>query len=383
MKEILKDKLKTMIYLAGNFVYRIIYTFMMILPIKNNRIFVNVYDGKGIGDHPKYIIQELIKINSDIEVVWFSERERTNMPVIFAKPYSIKSLFYMATSKIWISTVRMPLYTLKKKKQYYIQTWHGSIPLKRIENDCVSPLSERYIMQAKHDSKMIDVFISNSAFRTNNFKTAFWYDGEVLEIGSPRDDIFFNNKNKLKLKQKFNIIGKKVVLHAPTFRGKTSMGVLDLDYTSLKKALIQKFGGEWVVMVRLHPKIAQKAKEMHFGKDVLDMSSIKDPQEVLGMADIVITDYSGIMFDALTVNIPVFLYANDINSYCHDRGFYFDLSKLPFPLAINNEELIDRINSFNYLKYKSKAELLSNELGIIHNSHSSQDVAQFINNKMN
>lgn len=383
MNGILIDKLKTIIYLTGNFIYRIIYLFMMSFPVKNNRIFVNVYDGRGIGDHPKYIIQELLKINPDIEVIWFSEREETDMPIIFSKPYSLKSLYYMATSKVWISTVRMPLYTLKRSKQYYVQTWHGSIPLKHIENDCADSLSERYIMQAKHDSKMIDIFISNSSFRTNNFKTAFWYGGEVLEIGSPRDDIFYNPKSRVELKAKFNVIGKNVVLHAPTFREKTSTGVLDLDYITLKKTLTQKFGGEWIVMVRLHPKIAQKAVKINFGRDVFDMSAIKDPQEVLGMADIVITDYSGLMFDALTVHTPVFLYANDITAYCQDRGFYFDLSELPFPVATDNKELNDRIDDFNYIEYNSEADLFLEKLGIVINKHSSEDVARLINNKLN
>nr|WP_296461089.1 CDP-glycerol glycerophosphotransferase family protein [uncultured Acetatifactor sp.] len=379
MKEKMIDKGKTIIYITANVIYRILYSFMIFFPIKSNRIFVNVYDGRGIGDHPKYIIQELNKINSNIDVVWYARKENTDLPITFCKPNGIRALYFMATSKVWIATVRMPLYIVKKRRQYYIQTWHGSLPLKHIEKDCATSLSERYVIQAKHDSKMIDVFISNSKFRTNNFKTAFWYSGDVWEIGSPRDSIFFDPRIKEGCKERHGLSDRKIILYAPTFRGKTGTGNLDIDYLTIKRVLEEKTNESWTVIVRLHPKIADITDDLSLPDGVIDMSKVKDPQEVLVMADIVLTDYSGLMFDAMQADIPVLLYANDIDSYNSDRGFYFSFDELPFLLATNNNQLIDNLLKFNIDEYRESATKFSKKVGIIKNSDASKIAAERVN----
>src|SRR5690606_28368099 len=81
----------------------------------------------------------------------------------------------------------------KRKSQYYIQTWHSPLRLKKIEKDIENNLDESYIERAKIDSKMCDLMISGSDFSWNIYRNSFWYDGEILKCGTPRCDIFFTN----------------------------------------------------------------------------------------------------------------------------------------------------------------------------------------------
>ena len=154
---------------------------------------------------------------------------------------------------------------------------------------------------------------------------------------------------------------------------------MDIDYLTIKRVLEEKTNESWTVIVRLHPKIADITDDLSLPDGVIDMSKVKDPQEVLVMADIVLTDYSGLMFDAMQADIPVLLYANDIDSYNSDRGFYFSFDELPFLLATNNNQLIDNLLKFNIDEYRESATKFSKKVGIIKNSDASKIAAERVN----
>ena len=89
------------------------------------------------------------------------------------------------TAKVWVDSNRKEGYIRKRKGQFYIQTWHGGVPLKKIEGDCEEYLGEVYIQRAKWDSAMTDLYLSNGGFCTDMYRRAFWYTGEILECGTP------------------------------------------------------------------------------------------------------------------------------------------------------------------------------------------------------
>ncbi|MBM6839815.1 CDP-glycerol glycerophosphotransferase family protein, partial [Clostridium saudiense] len=106
-----------------------------------------------------------------------------------------------------------------------------------------------YVKFAKKDSKNADLFISNSKFNTNMYKRAFWYDGEILECGVPRNDLLFNNieETKRKVKSFFNIANnKKIVMYAPTFRKDNNLEVYKFDYEKCIEEFNKKFSKEYV-----------------------------------------------------------------------------------------------------------------------------------------
>lgn len=377
--------IKEMAFFSIYGLLRGIYAIINLCSVRNNRIFVNCFDGKGYGDNPKYIINELLNIDNQFEIYWLNSDINEKVPfsqIRYIKPMTIQAIYYQASSKFWVSTVRMPYYSKKKSTQIYFHTWHAGLALKKVERECENSLSSRYIRTAKHDSKMIDFYISSNKDNTFLFKNYFWYKGgEVLEIGSPRNDIFFNSSEitMFQLKQKYGLGNSKVVTYAPTFRKDGALSAYSIDFIKLMGALRQKFGGDWKVLVRLHPRLANKSRQfVKYGEYIVDGSGISDAQEVLLMSDILITDYSSISTDFLLTRRPVFIYAADIDDYVKDRDFHVRLEDLPFDVAASNKELNEFVIGFDEAAYLEKLEIFIKKYGYFDDGKASIKIAKMI-----
>ena len=357
-----------------------------LFPIKNNKIIFSSFSGKGFGDNPKYILLELQKANKNYDLVWVlsNTEDKNTLPkgVRYTKYNSIKYFYELCTSKVWVDNHRKIIDISKRKNQYYIQAWHGAFGLKKVEKDAEAVLNPKYIKQAKHDSKMIDLMISNSAFCTKLYKRAFWYSGDVLECGTPRNDILIHGdsgKLKTQIRKRLKLNNdEKIVLYAPTFRRDENIDCYNIDFKRLVKSLSKKFDGEWKVLVRLHPNISHKSKQLALESNILDVSDYGDMYELMLISDILISDYSGVMFDFSLQNKPVFLYASDIDNYLDDRGFYFEYSELPYSYAQNNDELIKNIEMFNEKKYHSALKKFYSSIGSVESGNASKKVADKI-----
>ncbi len=372
-------------------VYRIVCVRLFnLFPIKNNKIIFSNFSGKGFGDNPKYIFLELNSRKCSYDYVWIlkNDYDKKTLPpnVRYVMYNSIRYFYDMCTAKIWIDNHRKIIDLKKRKEQFYIQTWHGGIALKKIEKDVENVLDHNYIKQAVHDSKMIDLMISNSEFCSKMYKRAFWYEGEILECGSPRNDIFFMKNGtefKGRIKKKINIpLNKKIALYAPTFRKDENVDCYNIDYDKLKMSLKNKFGGEWIIALRLHPNISNKSSKMNIPKDVVDVSNYSDVYELLFISDVLLTDYSSIMYEFSLLYKPVFLFASDLNDYLRDRGLYFDYDKLPYPSSFNNEQLAERIAEFDIDKYKKSVEKFYNTVKIFDKGCASREVSNIIIDKI-
>lgn len=359
----------------------------LFMPIQNKKIVVCNYRGKGYGDNGKYIVDEIIKQNLEYDIVWQLEKdliESAHLPeqVRSVRYGSLKNLYELATAKIWIDNTRKAFSPIKRKEQYYIQTWHGSLALKKIEKDVESVLSKNYIYNAKRDSKMADLFISNGSHISNLYKSSFWYDGEILESGSPRNDIMFSGDDEAvneRVRLFFNIDAKvKIALYAPTFRKTNDTDVYNLHYSNCIAALSEKFAGEWVILIRLHPNVSYRSNEMKYGNNIYNASLYDDMQELLAVADVLITDYSSSMFDFTLTRKPCFLYVPDVQEYMQDRTFYFNLEDLPFSLGENNDELIREIEEFDQDLYNEKLSGFFNAQGIVEDGMASKRVVERI-----
>ncbi|WP_251132773.1 CDP-glycerol glycerophosphotransferase family protein [Exiguobacterium sp. s56] len=362
------------------------YNLFRIFPIKRNKIVLCSYFGKDYGDNSKYIAEEIINKGLDYDMVWLLDKnlvDDNSLPLQIrpVKYGSIKSIYEMATASVWIDNARQPYYVRKRKRQYYIQAWHGSPALKKIEKDAETSLSVNYVNQAKLDSKKADLFLSNCKWYSELVKSSFWYEGEILECGSPRNDILFfeNKKTQDKIRNSFNFSNDiKIALYAPTFRTDYSLDAYKLDYEKFVDKLNEKFGGEWKVIVRLHPNIQHKAEQLLLKDNIVNGSNYGDLQELLSIADVIVTDYSSLMFDFVLKRKPCFLYAVDVEEYKKDRDFYFSFNELPFTLSKNNEELINAIEKFDNQKYLENIEKFLMEIGSVEKGTASKMVVQRI-----
>ncbi len=331
---------------------------MLLIPfirVRQNQYLFLGMGGKSIGGNPLSFLLYVKDIEPNSKLFLACNAIVDNdRNIDYIKTYSFRYYLILLSSKFIISDSRLsfPLFPIKRKNQIYVQTWHGTA-LKKIEA-AASSLTSDYVRNAKRDSAMIDVFLSNSPFMTKIFKRDFWYSKNITEIGTPRNDIFFsNNKGKIKEKvyQKLGISKrKKILLYAPTFRNTIdSFSVYDIDINSFLESLNKKFLGEFVLVTRLHTYLLTKEGSLQkienmFPKSI-NASCYDDMQELLVASDVLLTDYSSCMFDFMLTGKPCFLYVKDKETY--DRGFYLDINTLPFPLASNSSALIDLVDKFD------------------------------------
>lgn len=332
-------------------------------PIQKNKIVFLNYDGKGYGDNPKYIAEEIVRQNLPWEMVWLA---RDN----FYVPSNIKKVnidgfaaFYaLSTAKVIISNCKcnIPFFyiTRKKKDQYYLQTWHGDFGPKYIEKEIEDTFSPDYIATSKADSAATDAILSGSEFFSKVLSESFWLpeNCEIWESGVPRNDIYFKGDElRNKLKQEFGFsIDDRILLYAPTFRDDFDLSCYNIDFERLMKALPKIATGMWKVVVRLHPNVSSNADLFCYNENIIDGSAYSDQQELCMISDCLITDYSSIMSDFMLMKKPVFLYATDLEKYSSKamgrglRDFYFEL---PFSLSRNQEELERDISQFSKEAY--------------------------------
>ncbi|ETI67558.1 CDP-glycerol glycerophosphotransferase family protein [Neobacillus vireti] len=366
--------------------FAIIYLFNC-LPIKNNKIFCFSYYGTQYGCNPKYITEYILKNypKDRFDVVWaFNDTNKPHLTGIRkVKTMSLRYFYEICTSKVIITNFRTTELFVKRKSQFYIQTWHSSLRLKQIEKDAEGSLPQDYVEMAKKDSQKCDLLLSGCVFSTNIFKRAFWYDGNIFEHGTPRNDILFQNDSVMRKKilKLINIpIDSKVVLYAPTFRKDNNLEVYNIDYQLVSEKLREKFGGNWTFLVKLHPHLAAKSNQLMKGKNIIDVTSFDDTQELLSITDILISDYSSLMFDFGITKRPCFLYVPDLLDYTNnDRNLYFDSKELPFISANSNDELIEKIDSFNQQEYNDNLIRFLDSIGSFEDGNACENLLQQIN----
>lgn len=361
------------------------------MPLQKNKIIMWANSFKQYACSPKYITEYLLANHpKKYDIVWVFEPQvqipdRLEKKVRIVSYFSMEYLYELHTAKFVICNMRTgdAYYWHKRKGQVYIQTWHSSIRLKKIEKDAEQCFNDDYIKSAKEDSAKIDLLLSGCDFSTKIFENAFWYNGKIMKSGTPRCDILIGNTEKIREKV-FNYYGidkeSRVVIYAPTFRKEKNADLHGVEPEMVIKSLEEKFGGEWTFMYRLHPNIIA---EYDFGmENSVDATRYPDMQELIAASDFMITDYSSCMFDMLIAGKKCILYAPDVDEYINDeRGVYFDFDELPFPLAKSNNELEEKIIKFDESLYKEKSETFLKTIGSYETGQAAQRVARYIEEK--
>ena len=349
-----------------------------VIPIKKNKIVFSSFFGTKYNDSPRQISEKLSKHNN-IEQIWILKKGIEHPHYIkIVTPESFSSLFHLATAKVWVDNSRKRTYIRKRKNQFYIQTWHGGVGFKAVEGGAIETLSERYIESAKNDSRMANIFLSECEWESEQYRKYYWYTGEIMKVGLPRSDKFFEDvedvvnsvRNELKIHS-----NQRIALYAPTFRKKGGIEAYDLDCQRLCKTLSYQFGGEWCVVIRLHPEVALKSTLFEYNDTIINGTKYEDINDIVISSDVLISDYSSCIFDALYIGKKVFLYASDYDSYSNnDRHIVFSEDEIPIEFSKNNDELIERIKSFNENEYETNRKRFIEKLGYYSDGHATEKV---------
>lgn len=348
--------------------------------------------------NPKYIAEELLRRDTGLTLVFSarlaSMRKEGAYPekIQLVEQYTMDYYKQIATAKMIVANsvefLKNP--TPIKKGQILIETWHGSLGIKRFgekENH-----GRAWVAAAKRNGKRADYIISNSTFEDGVYRETFWKNTPILQYGHPRNDILFNHDEGAANAVLEKILagppcGRKYVLYAPTFRDDHRLDFYDLDTTRLREALAKKFGGEWGVLVRLHPTVRKMASKLpeglrNNGDEIIDVTSYPDIQELMLVSSLAITDYSSWIYDFMLTGRPGFIYAPDIAMYEGERGFYYPLSSTPFPIASDNDGMIRNIEAFDGEKYGAELKRFIEGKGCMEDGHASARTADKIQELM-
>ena len=339
------------------------------LPLQDRVNFI-AFSGRQYSDSPRRISELLLKEHPEIQQVWaFNEPEKFRFleekGIKVVKYKSLEYLYYVMTSRVYVDNAEFWSILKFRPGQMVLETWHGGGAYKRVGGHRID-VNAREQQHAVEKMNKITLFLSSSkAFTNFVIRDAYRYRGEVLECGLPRNDDLLHPDPAAadRVRRALDIPeNAKVLVYAPTFRNSHSLDLYDVDFAALKAALEAKFGGEWIIALRMHYYLTDKAMASN-APFLRNATNYPDMQDLLVCADALLTDYSSCMWDISLMHKPCFLYARDISEYRGERDFYTPIESWPFPLASNNDELARVIADFDADAYRAAVDRHHRELG--------------------
>lgn len=372
------------------FIHKLVRMFLHLFcffPIKKNRIIFTSFKGQQYACNPKYIFEFLYaNYGNSLEYIWcLNKPQKTlqkckNVKII---PYkSFLFMYYQLTAKVVVINHQNPVYIPLRKKQFKINTWHGGGAYKKVGISTQSEAVRFEKYKALCEIQDTDLFISSCSTFTKVMSESQCLSRNIyFESGMPRNDIFFKDYTAVSQKAR-NILeipmNKKIVLFAPTFRGNINNKHFDMiiDIDLCIQALQKRFGGEWVFLFRGHG--GSIVKNLLNSDYIKDATLYGDMQELLCLADILITDYSSSVWDYSLTGKPGFLFTPDLEEYIGERGFYTPIEKWSYKYAKTNKELEKNILEFDIINHTRKVNQHLSELGSFETGNATKIVSDKI-----
>ena len=369
---------------------RRLYAVGRLMPRKDSVVF-ECDRGAHYGDAPRYIYESLIERDHDLRIFWsnnttqrFPDRNTTKI-----RRHSPRYYWELSRARYWVNNQNYPADLVKPARTRFLQTWHGT-PLKRMQHDVPGMLNRDpgYQERAARLTGYWDVLLSASPYATECFKSAFHYQGDILEVGYPRNDPFFRpdaveRSARVRSRLGLGSDNRRVILYAPTFRDDERKGVhwrhkIELDL----ERLVSELGDEYVVVVRFHQLVRQSLSKLKLSRDdvLIDGSTYPDVQELLMATDVLITDYSSIFFDFALLQRPMLFFAYDLDKYERSlRGFYMDLiENAPGPVVRTNDALFQALSNLDTVRreYAGRLATFASDYGPASDGRASERVVE-------
>ncbi|CAL9527023.1 hypothetical protein SUDANB6_03974 [Streptomyces sp. enrichment culture] len=334
-----------------------------LLPIRKGTVVFESHLGKQYSDSPRAIYEELRRRGVPIKAIWsYAGNRPVGFPedVELVRRWSWPYLRALAQAEFWIDNQGFPLKLSKRPETTYIQTWHGSA-LKRMGFD-----EPKYRIMPEHEQRAyqraidrFDYFVVRGEHDEQTLARAYRIPEEkLLRTGYPRNDALVRARDSAspdpaaqELAERLGIRqDRPVVLYAPTFRAQENGKVRKFEFPFDVEEFADRFGDRFTLLIRTHylnnvtlpPSVAGR---------VVNVSEEPDITPVLLLSDVLITDYSSVMFDYALLQRPMVFYTYDWDEYVENsRGTYFDLrEQAPGPVADTAEELFDVLSDLDAL----------------------------------
>lgn len=343
-RSLIKDMLKTAL---NRLFLPAVYNVYRNKPLETKKVIFADSNSETLPDSMQLMYDKLCKEGYDVRL-WLSDFRKTGLfgmmkfMVGFMKDY--------ATARcVFVCNYFVPVTSCKKRSETdVVQLWHSCGLLKKFAYDSKEDISPHYHGSVTKNITLITV--SSEAcvpVWQNALKLTGRNRGIVKATGVSRTDRFFDEDFKNQCKEEFyekypHWRKKKILLWAPTFRGTAANPVLkgEKGIADLEKRL----GGEWAVVIKLHPHMKEKLTNC-------DMPTYK----LFACADLLVSDYSSLIFEFALFGKPIVIYAPDYEEYRGKRGFYIDPEEISGKVARNPEELYQAVKSCTELSGEEKA----------------------------
>lgn len=324
---------------------------LICLPIKRRQVIFESFNGKDVNDNPAAIYRELIKTDpAYANTAYFSVKPReyaslkAKYPDIqLVKRFTPRWVYLMARAEFWVLNSRLPNWWHANRRTTTIQTWHGT-PLKKLGADIThvaipGTSTADYHQQFRTAASRWNYLIAPNHYSQEIFKSAFGFKNQFLSIGYPRNDVLYTTDTAGQKDLRQRLLGQvsgPVVTYAPTWRDDMAVrpGVYQFDLPFDLATFFEHVPAGTHLIIRPH-YLVKDAIDIHGFEDRVTVLAETDIAQLYLISDLLITDYSSVMFDYANLKRPELFFAYDLEHYRDQlRGFYFDYEReIPGPLV--------------------------------------------------
>jgi CDP-glycerol glycerophosphotransferase len=307
-----------------------------------NSIFFESYYGQNVSSNPRGIDRAVSRLLPGVTRLWSVVDASVEIPDGATAIIEGSEAWWQAraSSRALVVNDWLRKRFRRRRGQTVLQTWHGT-PLKQLALDRPG-VGLRTSLATRRERSHWSIMLAQNQFSADVFRSAYAFSGPIWLEGYPRDDILSAGDGAAVRKRLGIAKTAKVVLYTPTWRDDRPGKVDHLNVAHFEQAL----GAGYVTLIRGHSRSLQPGAEV-LADGVLDVTSYPDISELFLVADVLITDYSSVMFDFSVTGKPIYFFTPDLAHYRDDlRGFYFDLlAQAPGPVLSNPAELVTAIRT--------------------------------------
>lgn len=372
------------------------------MPVKKETVLFESFNGKDVSDNPLAIYKQLLSDDPgarnrcyfSVKPSEYRKLSELYPDIQFVKRFTPGWVKYIARADFWVMNSRMPKWWKKNSQTTFIQTWHGT-PLKKLGVDIANveipgSTTAEYHQEFVDEAARWDYLIAPNQYSHDIFKSAFKYAGRFLDIGYPRNDVLYSENTPEKIatiKQKlFGFQPKQVVMYAPTWRDDSfsEKGQYKFNLPFDLNEFFKRVSPDTMLVIRPH----------YLVKDRIDISGYEDRVRIFAdvdinqlylITDLLITDYSSVMFDFANLERPMLFYPYDLIHYRYQlRGFYFDYNQdnLPGPMAQSTDEFYQDLKDYtdhgSFTDFSTNLEAFNRKFCSWENGQASEKVSQLI-----
>lgn len=323
------------------------------LPLDHDTVLYESFQGAQTSCNPLALCQHLLRERPDLHHVWaitghtpIHESLRGHPRVSFVQIHSDGYRLHLATAGTLITNNSFPLIFVRREGQKYLNTWHG-FPWKTMGRDIAGHSFAygnlaRNLLQATHLAFPDE---HTARVMTESTDVAHLITAQMMTAGQPRVDrtLTLDHETKQRLRARLGLVSDgPVVLYAPTWRG--SIGAVDASvapYVTAVKTLTRVADAQ--VLLSLHHLVAKELDHDKLPGNITVVPPDIDTNELLSIVDVLVSDYSSVIFDFAALGRPIIKYVFDHDTYGTNRGLYFSIDDVPGTSCTDEAQLLEAV----------------------------------------